>query len=253
VITFSLQSGSNGNCIYVEAGDVRLLFDAGISAREAAARMACHGRDIRDCHALIISHDHVDHTRAAGTFHRRFRLPLYLSARVHRAVAPRLGPIHDPHHYRPGQSLRFGRVVVHTLPTPHDGIDTVCFVVEHERRRLGIMTDLGFPFPALADALREIDAAYLESNYDEHLLRNGPYTESLKRRIIGDGGHLSNDESADLAGRTLSPRTKWLTVAHLSEQNNRPELAFEAHRLRVGRTLPLHVASRYEVGKLLEL
>ncbi|MEK6643259.1 MAG: MBL fold metallo-hydrolase [Planctomycetota bacterium] len=253
MITFSLQSGSNGNCIYVEAGGVRLLFDAGISGKEAAARMACHGRDIHGCDALIISHDHSDHVSGAGVFHRKFGVPIHMTRAAHTAVRNHLGEISDVRYFTAGDRLEFGTVRVQTIPTPHDGIDTVCFVVEHEGRSLGIMTDLGHPFRGLERALEEVDAAYLECNYDPHLLWNGRYAEHLKRRIAGQGGHISNDEAAELTKRCTGTRLKWLAAAHLSQENNRPDLAIEAHRRRIGTMLPVFVASRYEVGRILEV
>jgi phosphoribosyl 1,2-cyclic phosphodiesterase len=253
VLTFSLQSGSNGNSIYVEAGDVRLLFDAGISGREAQARMALHGRDIRDVDALIISHDHTDHVSAAGIFHRKFGLPIHMTRAAYNGVHRQIGEVECIHFFAAGDRLTFRDVIVQTIRTPHDGIDTVCFVVEHAGRRLGIMTDLGHPFRGLADALETVDAAYLESNYDPHMLRTGRYEERLKLRIAGKGGHLSNDEAGELTKRHASSRLKWLAAAHLSEENNRPDLAIEAHRRRIGSTLPIFVASRYEAGRLLEV
>lgn len=253
MLTFSIQSGSNGNCIYVEAGDTRLLFDAGVAARTARERMLRHGRDPADCDALIISHDHSDHSRSAGIFQRRFGLPVYMSRAVHRAIAPQLGRVSDIRHYAPGDRLEFGDVTVYTIPTPHDGIDTVCFLIRHEDRRLAILTDLGHPFAALPGVLQEAQAAYLESNYDPDLLESGPYPAYLKSRIAGRGGHLSNEESAAVALRGSCTRLKWLALAHLSEQNNRPELALEAHRRKIGATLPVVVASRYDVGALLEV
>ncbi len=250
--TFSLQSGSNGNAIYVEAGDVRLLFDAGISGKLAEGRMRVHGRDIRDVTAVIISHDHVDHIRCAGVFHRRFKLPVYMTGRTHAAIRCNLGTFSDLRHFQAGDRLEFGSVTVHTIPTPHDAADGVAFVVEHERRRLGVMTDLGHPFDALCRALPELDAVYLESNYDAEMLASGPYPAYLQARIRGNGGHLSNDECAALVRRCCQ-RWKWAALAHLSHDNNRPDLALDTHRRQVGATLPLHVASRYDVGDMLEV
>jgi len=253
MITFSLQSGSNGNSIYVEAGDVRLLFDAGISGRMAQRRMASKGRDIRDCHALIISHNHSDHTRCAGIFQRKFGLPIYMTEGAYGAVHRYLEPVSDVRQFIAGNRLAFGDVTVHTIRTPHDGIDGVCFVVEHDGKKLGIFTDLGHPFAALGDALVEVDAMYLESNYDPDMLRDGPYPEALKRRITGKGGHLSNEESAELVRRRIGSPLKWMAIAHLSQENNRPDIAIDVHRRQIGTLLPLHVASRDRVGDLLEV
>jgi phosphoribosyl 1,2-cyclic phosphodiesterase len=252
VITFSLQSGSNGNAIYVEAGDVRLLFDAGISGRMAEGRMRVHGRDIRQVDAVIISHDHADHVRCCGVYQRKYKLPLYMTPRTQAAILCDIGPLSHVRHFSSGDSLHFNGVTVHTLPTPHDAADGVAFVVEHEGRRLGILTDLGHPFDALRRLLPELDAAYIESNYDSQMLATGFYPRRLQERIRGRGGHLSNDEAAELvcgARRNL----RWAALAHLSHENNHPDIAIDAHRRAVGREFPLFLASRYDVSEVLEV
>lgn len=249
MITFSLQSGSNGNSIYVEAGDTRLLFDAGISGKQAEGRMRRHGRAIRDVQALIISHDHSDHIHCAGVFHRKFGLPIHMTRTTHQATYCNLGPLSDVRYFQAGEPLRFNGVTVHTLPTPHDAADGVAFIIEHEGKRLGIFTDLGHPFPELARWLGDLDACYLESNYDPDMLAKGPYPDALQQRIRGAGGHLSNQESANLI-RAAGPRLRWAVLAHLSEHNNHPQLALDTHHQCLGRDYPLHVASRYEVSDL---
>ena len=251
--TFSLQSGSNGNCIYVEADGARLLFDAGITGSQAEARMKSHGRNIRDVQALIISHDHWDHTKCAGVFQRKYGIPIYMTERVYRAIRPKVGTLRDVRRFLPGECLTFGDVKVQTIPTPHDGIDTVCFMIEHGAKKLGILTDLGSPFLGLAEALEQADAAYLKSNYDTDMLLNGWYPPGLTRRSSGDRGHLSNDEAATLAAGCIGRKMQWVAVAHLSEQNNRPQLAQDATRKKVGKMLEVHVASRYGVGPMLEV
>ncbi len=250
VLTFSLQSGSNGNSIYVEANGTRLLFDAGISGALAARRMAEHGRDIRSVDAVIISHDHVDHIRCAGVFHRKFGIPLYVTRRTLASTWCSLGKLCDVHYFESGDVLRFGHVAVHTIRTPHDAADGVVFVVECEGRRLGILTDLGHPFAGLQDILESIDAAYLECNYDPDMLERGPYPLALKARIRGHGGHLSNDESAELLRACRRRRPKWIAVAHLSEENNHPQLAVGAQRAAVGWDYPVYHASRYSTSGL---
>lgn len=250
VQTFSLQSGSNGNAIYVEAGDVRLLFDAGISGASAAARMANHGRDIRDVTALLISHDHIDHIRCAGVYQRKFGLPLYVTRKTLAATWCNLGPLNNVRFFQSGDALSFGPVTVHTLRTPHDAADGVAFIVEHEGKKLGILTDLGHPFPGLQHLLETLDAAYLETNYDLQMLRDGHYPYHLKQRIRGPGGHLSNAESAALLRACGRKRPRWIAVAHLSADNNRPHLAIDAQHDAVGKTYPVLHASRDTVSDL---
>lgn len=253
MVTFSLQSGSNGNSIYVEAAGQRLLFDAGISGACAERRMAAYGRDIRDVDAVIISHDHVDHVRSAGIFQRKFGLPVYMTLPTQQATWCSLGRLSDVRHFTSGDALSFGHVVVHTVRTAHDAADGVAFVVESEGKRLGILTDLGHPFGGLAELISSVDAAYLECNYDPEMLEFGQYPDSLKARIRGAGGHLSNDESHDLVRSCGRRRPKWIAVAHLSQDNNRPDLAVSAVRQAVGTSYPVYHASRYESSELLEL
>lgn len=251
MITFSLQSGSNGNAIYVEADGVRLLFDAGISGKCAERRMAEHGRDIRDVDALIISHDHNDHIRSAGIYQRKFGLPIYLTRRTQGATWCKLGRLDDVRYFRAGSPIVLNGVTVHTIPTPHDAADGVAFVVEAEGRRLGILTDLGHAFPGLAEVLHSVDAAYVESNYDPAMLETSAYPAHLKQRIRGDGGHLSNQDAAALLRSCGRRRPKWIAVAHLSEENNHPDLAIGAQLHAVGRDYPVFLASRYAVSELL--
>ncbi len=253
MLTFSLQSGSNGNSIYVEANGVRLLFDAGISGAMAERRMAVHGRNIRDVDAVIISHDHADHVRCAGVFQRKFGLPIYITRPTIASTRCNLGEVTDVRYFDSGDSLTFGRVVVHTVRTAHDAADGVAFVIECEGKRLAILTDLGHPFPALKRILESVHGAYLESNYDPELLETGSYPEHLKARIRGKRGHLSNEESARLVQSCGHTRPRWVAVAHLSLENNRPELAVDAHIAAVGRDYPVHHASRHEVSGLLHV
>jgi phosphoribosyl 1,2-cyclic phosphodiesterase len=250
--TCSLQSGSNGNAIYVEAGGVRLLFDAGISGRQAWLRLAEYGIDIRSVDALILSHDHADHVSCAGIYQRLFGLPIYVTAPTFGAIRNLIGPVEDIRYFSAGQTLSFGPALVHTIPTPHDAQDGVAFLVECGGKRLGILTDLGHPFDGLEELLDTLDAAYLESNYDPHLLATGPYPPQLQERIRGPGGHLSNFEAAHLL-RRCRRRHAWVTLAHLSEQNNNPTLALRTHRRVIGDERPLYVASRYEASPLFSL
>ena len=253
MLTFSLQSGSNGNAIYVEAGDVRLLFDAGISGKQAQLRLASHGRDIRDVDAVILSHDHVDHVRCAGVYQRKFGLPVYMTQTTRRAIWCDLGELPDVRYFRSGEPITFGSVTVHSIRTPHDAADAVAFVVEHEGKRLGVLVDLGHPFARLARLLEDLDAAYLESNYDPVMLEQGPYPPHLKTRIRGVGGHLSNFEAAELVQGCKARRPRWIALAHLSEQNNHPEVATDTHRALLGESYPLHLAGRNGPSDVLEV
>ncbi|MFA5073078.1 MAG: MBL fold metallo-hydrolase [Nitrospirota bacterium] len=254
MIAISLQSGSNGNCIFVETCGVRLLFDAGITGVQAKERLAAHGRDIRDVDAVIISHDHADHIKYAGVYQRKFGLPVYVTPSTVAAAASRctLGPMPDVRHFRSNGVMQFGDVCVHSIRTPHDGVDGSIFVVEAKKKRLGIMTDLGHVFKDLMQTVASLDAVFLESNYDPQMLATGPYPAFLKQRIKGPRGHISNHESAELLYRASeSKRLQWACLAHLSEQNNHPDLALKTHRNVMDGSLPLYVADRYQATEIL--
>lgn len=254
MLSFSLQSGSNGNSIYVEAGDARLLFDAGISGRQMALRLAARGRDPADCDAVIVSHEHSDHVCGLRVLQKKYGVPAYLTERTWRAARHRVGQMTDVRRFAAGEAFTIKGVTIHTIRTPHDAVDSVCFVVEHDGRKLGIFSDLGHPFAALREALNDVDAAYLESNYDPEMLEFGPYPAHLKQRIMSDAGHISNQEAATLSrGVARNARLKWLGLAHLSEQNNAPELALDAQADAVGKSFPVFVASRKAVSEIWEI
>ena len=257
MIAIALQSGSNGNCIYVESAETRLLFDAGISGIAAERRLAKYGRDIRKVDAVIISHDHADHVRCAGVYHRKYRLPIYISRRTFDAAVARCGCFEASeavHYFQPGRALRFGATTVETVPTPHDAVEGVAFIVAAGGKRLGILTDLGHVFDGLEELVGSLDAAFVESNYDPEMLDSGRYPAFLKARIRGPHGHISNIEAAELlrAG-DRARRMKWVCLAHLSEENNRPALALKTHRRIAGGDYRLFAASRYEPSGVLEI
>lgn len=251
--TCSLNSGSNGNCLYVEKGATRILFDAGISAARAKVRLAAMGRRISDVTALVISHDHSDHVGCAGIYQRKFGLPIYITPRTFEEAGPRIGKTSDIRFFAAGDRLRIGDIEIETIPTPHDGVDGAIFVLTDGHRRLGIFTDLGHPFHALAAAMQDLDFVYLESNYDPEMLDNGPYPEDVKARIRGAAGHLSNEESALLVQRHASTRLRTVVLSHLSGDNNTPRLALQTHRRIVSRPIRLAVARRDRPSELFSL
>ncbi len=251
MIAISLQSGSNGNCLYVESSGVGLLFDAGISGVQAERRLFAHRREIRKVRALLISHDHADHVRCAGVLHRKFKLPVFATTRTPAAANGALEGVAGLSLFRAGETLRFGPLTVETIATPHDAAEGVGFVVSDGRARLGVLTDLGHVFAGLEAVVGSLDAVFIESNYDPEMLRTGPYPPFLQARIRGPRGHISNAESAKLL--RAGERLRWACLAHLSEHNNRPELALRTHREIGSGLCRLAVASRYEVSGLFEV
>ncbi len=243
MLAISLQSGSNGNSIYVETCGLKLLFDAGISGVQAEQRLAGFGKEIRRVDALIISHDHSDHMEYAGVYARKFGIPVYLTPPTMKAGKHIFSGRERLVHFKSGERIDFGSVEVRTVPTPHDGADGCAFVISARGKRLGIFTDLGHIFEGLGRCLSTLDAVFLESNYDPQMLNDGPYPCFLKKRISGPGGHISNMESATLLSE-FGKALKWACLAHLSGNNNTPELAMKTHK-KVNPALTLAAASRY--------
>jgi len=251
VKVISLQSGSSGNCLYVETDGTRLLFDAGISASAAAERLASLGRDIKDVDALIISHDHGDHVRHAGVYHRKFGLPVYITPRtLDRSLSRHnLGKISDILHFSSGEDININGLSIQTIPSPHDCIEGSLFVISSNGKRLGIFTDLGHIFNELYSIISSLDAVFIESNYDTDMLTGGSYPSYLKKRIQGPEGHLSNTESAELL--LAGVRLKWACLAHISKNNNSPSMALRTHREVLGNNLTLYTASRNGTSEIL--
>ena len=245
----TLQSGSAGNCVFVRSGETRLLFDAGISGSNDESRLAEYGHDIRDCNALVLSHEHSDHISGVGVFHRKFGLPVYANLRTWNVTRakPSTGCIGSPNYFVSGKPFQIGSLRIETLKTPHDAIDGVCFVIEdvESGQRFGLFTDLGHVFSGLQKVIGTLDAVLIESNYDDDMLRFGPYPQHLKDRISGKRGHISNKDAAELLNACDASQLQWACLGHLSAQNNSPEVALATHRERHGDRFALFCADRY--------
>lgn len=250
----SLQSGSNGNCVFVESQGVRLLFDAGISSQQTASRLDSIDVDIGSIDAVIISHAHSDHIRFVGDLQRKFGLSIWMTGGACNEAKGRksIKKADRPNLFEPGRRLEFGPVAVETIATPHDTDEGVCFVVDDGSVRLGVMTDLGHCFSGLGNVIAGLDGLLLESNYDPETLETGMYPELLKRRIKSKKGHLSNNESAMLL-KEYGIMLRWVCLGHLSEKNNRPEIAYEVHRKNIRKNIDIFLASRNGCSDIFEL
>lgn len=220
-----LGSGSKGNAVYVESGETRLLFDAGFSWKELKRRLLYRGLDPDRIGAVVVSHEHTDHVGGLRVLGKK--LPVYATAGTIAAVR-RAFQVDAPEPISAGEWAEVGRVRFLPLPVTHDAADPVCFLIEDGDARLALVTDLGVTTRALVSRLSDLSAAVVEANHDLEMLMNGPYPWELKQRIRGRHGHLSNDDSAALVEAIAHPGLKRLFLAHLSETNNRPELARRA-------------------------
>lgn len=225
-----LGSGSRGNSILVEAGDVRLLIDAGFSGKDLARRMAAVDVDPESVTALFITHDHGDHTRGMGIFARRFGTPLHLTAPTRAACATLLSGTETVVEYRSSAPVRLGPLSIEPFLTLHDAVDPIAITVTDTTSgsKLGVATDLGRPTTSVRAALASSHLLILEANHDDARLWNGPYPWSVKQRIASSHGHLSNRAAAELAAELFHPGLAGVVLAHLSDSCNEPELAHAA-------------------------
>ncbi len=180
---------------------------------------------------------------------------MYITKRTLHASRKAIKPNADMEieHFKAGASVQIGHLTVETVKTPHDAAEGVVFVVDDGQHRLGIATDVGHVFGDLKSLVKSVDGLFLESNYDEDMLKNGPYPYRLKERISGSRGHISNRDSADLVEEAASSKLQWLCLAHLSKENNTPKKALEAHREALGGNFPIQVTSRSAVTDVMSL
>ncbi|MEQ9569470.1 MAG: MBL fold metallo-hydrolase [Longimicrobiales bacterium] len=230
-----LGSGSGGNAILVMAGATRILVDAGFSARDLARRLQSLGLDPDRLDAIVITHDHGDHTRGMGVYARRHGTPLYLTDPTRKACARLFRGGERIERYRAGHPFEIGAVRIEPFLTVHDAADPVgVAVVDRETGcRLGVATDLGRPTAGIRHALSGCHLLVLEANHDEGLLHQAPYPWSVKARIASSHGHLSNEAAARFALELLHDDLVAVVLAHLSRESNDPRLAADV----VGRCL----------------
>ena len=251
-----LASGSKGNAVYVETGSSRLLVDAGLSATEILRRLALVGVKDADLDAILISHDHTDHTRGAGTLARRLKIPLLANYPTLKAVDKSIQKTQRTE-FESGYAFTFRDLLIDPFPITHDAADPVGFLIDSPEGRIGIATDLGIATRLVRDKLQRCAALVIEANHDEEMLMNGPYPWHLKQRIKSRHGHLSNSESMTLLEDLLHQDLAGIFLAHLSEVNNDPQLPLTAAMALLAgqnRCAPrLFVGDQYRPTPLLEL
>lgn len=227
----SLGSGSEGNALLIssEAGDARttVMLDCGFGIRETERRLARVGLLPADLDGIVVTHEHQDHVGGVFKFARRHRIPVWLSFGTYQAVQRDCKDV-ELQFCRDGDRLDIGSLRLHPYTVPHDAREPVQYVADDGRYRLGVLTDAGHATAHLVDALGGCDALMLECNHDRQMLADSAYPPSLKQRIGGAYGHLSNCTSAEILDALDRSRLRTVVGAHLSKQNNTAELARSA-------------------------
>lgn len=247
----SLNSGSNGNCYYVGTTTDAVLIDAGISCKETEKRMQRLNLSMSKVRAIFITHEHIDHIKGVEVLSRRYDLPVYITAGT-------LGNSHmrpdvqRTRSFKAHEPVSIGDMKVTGFPKWHDAADPHSFVIDIDTVRIGVFTDIGAPCEHLAQYFSGCHAAFLEANYDDEMLENGRYPFHLKKRIKGDHGHLSNAQAVELFVQHKASHLTHLFLAHLSKDNNHPDVALNAFLHHAGKT-SVSVASRYNESELFHI
>jgi len=227
-----LASGSRGNCAVVASARTKILVDAGISGRETFKRMKSLGDDARSLSAILITHEHSDHVYGLAALAKKLNIPVFMTGATQQAwsramrnqngVRPKLDKFER---FESGCSFQVGDIAVQPFTIPHDAADPVGFTFRAEGIKVGLATDLGYLPVSVRDHLRGCDVLIMESNHDLEMLRGGPYPWSVKQRVMSRVGHLSNEALAEFFTNDYDNGATFVVLAHLSDQNNHPEIA----------------------------
>jgi len=241
-----LGSGSSGNIAVLSSRRTRLLVDAGLSKRETLRRLLAAGVDADGLTAILLSHEHADHAAHVAGLAEEFNLPVYLSHGTAAALGEGLTPARLER-FQPGEHFAIGDIEVAPFAVPHDAREPVAFRFTAAGVSLALAVDLGFLTTLVKEQLRGCDCLVLEANHDLEMLRRGPYPWFIKQRVMSRLGHLSNDALAEFLEHDFDGAARTLVLAHLSENNNSPEvarLAAEQALARRRERFPLSLAAR---------
>ncbi len=237
-----LGSGSSGNSAYVETDEARVLIDAGFSLRQIRQRLATIGRAPENLTAILITHEHSDHVQSLPALNGKLHIPVYCNRPTQEAIEYQSKTQLDCRLFSTGASFELGDITVDTFSIPHDAQEPVGFLLRTSSGNLGFLTDLGHTTRLVLERIRPAHALVLEANHDIKLLQDCPRRPwSLKQRILGRHGHLSNEAAADTAEQIMSADLRYLYLGHLSRECNRPELAHRVVNDRLQKIGATHV------------
>lgn len=258
----SLYSGSSGNSIYVGSEKTNILVDAGLSGKSIVGSLNEIGISPKSINGLLITHEHSDHVRGAGIISRMFNIPIYANNRTWDSMRGSLGPLKDENIkvINTEEPFLIGDIEVKAYSIPHDASDPVGYCFLNSGRKVSIATDIGHLSQNVLNSIKGSDLVLLESNHDVEMLKVGPYPYILKRRILSDRGHLSNDDAGKAILKLMGEKFMTVVLGHLSQQNNYPELAYktvlsilEENGVNIDKDIKLDLAHRSNVGTFFQI
>ncbi len=258
----SLFSGSSGNSLFVGYGRTKVLIDAGLSAKRIVNALCSIGENPLELSAILISHEHSDHIKGAGIMSRKFDIPIYANKNTWEAMEQFIGPVDVKNkvYFETGADFEIGDVPVKAFSIPHDAAEPVGFNFLIKDKKLTTATDIGHINKELLSNLENSDLLLIESNHDVEMLKVGPYPWNLKKRILGEQGHLSNEMASKVVAYLAEKGTRNFMLGHLSRENNFPELAFQTvlnllqeKKIVIGKDILLDVVLRDRTSRVVEL
>ncbi len=255
MIRFSLLgSGSKGNAIFVASQKTKILIDNGFSFRQLQLRLSQIGERVEDLSAVFITHEHSDHTQGIGTLIKKVRLPVYLTRATLEAIQPALNGFSRVELFEAGDTVPLSDMFVTSFSVSHDAVDPVNFVITSDETKLGIAADMGYASKLAFARLQGANGLVLEANHCPNLLMSGKYPAFLKQRILGKFGHLSNQAMKEFLCQLLHRDLKLVVLAHISEENNTPELALQNALSALSSTgIPVYLASQNSPTPVFEI
>lgn len=222
-----LASGSTGNAFFVETDRQKLLVDAGLSGKQMELLMGQVNIDPKHLDGILVTHEHSDHIKGLGIMARRYNLPIYANEKTWNAMEGMIGKINTDQRFlfESGSVRTFGDLDVESFGVSHDAAEPMFYVFHNEGKKISLVTDLGYVSDRIKGTIKDSDVFIFESNHDTEMLRMGHYPWNIKRRILSDVGHVSNEDAALALSEVIGDKTKRIYLAHLSKDNNMKELA----------------------------
>ncbi|OPJ55421.1 MBL fold metallo-hydrolase [Alkalithermobacter paradoxus] len=255
----SVASGSSGNCHYVGYKNTGVLVDAGLSGKKIKENLEKFDVNLENVSGILITHEHSDHIKGAGILSRKYDIPIYANEKTFQAMKDKIGDVKEKNIviFKNNTKFSLNDIQITPFSIHHDAVDPVAFSFDDEKTKISIATDLGYICDNIRKNIYNSKLVVLESNHDVEMLKMGPYPYYLKRRVLSKNGHLSNEDAGKFALELVEKGTQKIFLAHLSRENNFPELAFEtvkgilkSKNIDIRKHVELKVLDRNEASNL---
>lgn len=258
----SFASGSSGNCFYIASQDTKLLIDVGISGKRVTNSLKEVDARGEELDGILVTHDHIDHIKGVGIVSRKYKIPIYANSSTWKAMAGSIGEVHPDHirYFESDRPFEIKDLRIEPFRTSHDAVDPVGFSISGNNKKISVATDLGVIDDTLLESLYGSDLVVLEANHDVQMLTVGPYPYFLKRRILSNQGHLSNESAGRALVKLVQKGLTRVLLAHLSKENNFPELAYQTvhnilaeNSIGMDRDISIEIAQREKLSPIYSL